>query len=147
MANFAESSADPRPSPQEFQKRGFLMSVPHVNTTLRSRTFEIHRDVDLTGISGVGVVADGCVFPDGTTVVRWREVGGEHYERGVRATTVVFPSVNAVEALHGHGGATRLVFHDEVNKTGHSKGPHLHFEAGRSLNGDPSMYPISEDPA
>jgi hypothetical protein len=140
------------------------MSVPHVNTTLRSRTFEIHRDVDLTGISGVGVVADGCVFPDGTTVVRWREVGGEHYERGVRATTVVFPSVSAVEALHGHGGATRLVFHDEVNKaaddsvndsgcTGHSRGPHLHFGASaedrtqRSLYGDPSMYPVHEDPA
>lgn len=75
------------------------------------RTFHLQRDVDMTGLSGTGRVADGCVFPDGTTVVRWREVEGEHYERGVRATTVVFPNPEAVEALHGHEGATRLVWH------------------------------------
>lgn len=72
------------------------------------RLFELHRDVDRTGLSGTGVVAEGVEFSDGTTVVRWREVEGPHYERGVRATTVIFPSVQAVEALHGHGGATRI---------------------------------------
>ncbi|MBN0039368.1 hypothetical protein JN535_04160 [Cellulosimicrobium cellulans] len=74
------------------------------------RTFELHRDVDVSGISGTGVVADGAVFPDGTTVVRWRDVDGPAAERGVRPTTVVFPTVEAVEALHGHAGATRLVW-------------------------------------
>lgn len=77
-----------------------------------TRTFEIHRDTDISGISGTGIVADGAVFLDGTTVVRWREVTGENYDRGVRATTVVFPNIEAVEALHGHNGATRLVFAD-----------------------------------
>ncbi|WP_206153854.1 hypothetical protein [Cellulosimicrobium aquatile] len=74
------------------------------------RTFELHRDVDVSGISGTGVVADGAVFPDATTVVRWRDVDGPAAERGVLPTTVVFPSVDAVEALHGHAGATRLVW-------------------------------------
>ena len=49
-------------------------------------------------------------FSDGTAVVRWREVTGPNYDRGVRATTVVFPNVEAVEALHGHNGATRIVW-------------------------------------
>ena len=74
------------------------------------RTFELFRAEDVSGISGTGVVAEGVEFSDGTTVVRWREVTGPNYDRGVRATTVVFPSAEAVEALHGHGGATRIVW-------------------------------------
>ena len=86
-------------------------AIPEVPAT---RRFTIQRDVDVTGLSGTGPVADGVQFPDGTTVVRWRELPDdhEHYRRGVRATTVVFESARAVEALHGHGGATRLVWHD-----------------------------------
>jgi len=75
-----------------------------------TRTFILYRDQDITGISGTGPVADGVVFPDDTTVVRWRDLGGPAAERGVRPTTVMFPSVEAVEALHGHGGATRIVW-------------------------------------
>lgn len=29
------------------------------------RLFELQRDVDVTGYSGVGVVADGVIWPDG----------------------------------------------------------------------------------
>ncbi|WP_218717046.1 hypothetical protein [Nocardia sp. MH4] len=65
------------------------------------RTFEFRRDRDLSGVSGTGVVADGVVFDDGTTVVHWR---GEH------RSTVVWPSVEAAIAVHGHDGATRLVY-------------------------------------
>ena len=75
------------------------------------RTFHLQRDEDMSGLSGTGVVAEGVEFDDGTTVVRWREITGPNYDRGVRATTVVFPSVEAVEALHGHNGATRIVWH------------------------------------
>jgi len=76
------------------------------------RTFHLQRDVDMSGLSGTGIVAEGVEFDDGTTVVRWREVEGAHYDRGVRATTVIFPNADAVEALHGHGGATRMVWDD-----------------------------------
>jgi hypothetical protein len=74
------------------------------------QTFRLIREVDVSGISGVGVVAEGCVFSDGTTVVRWLELDEDNpnYQRGVRATTVVFPSIEAVEALHGHNGATDI---------------------------------------
>ena len=80
----------------------------------RTITFTMQRDQDITGVSGTGAVAHGAVFPDGTTVVRWRELapGDPNYDRGVRATTVVFPNFAAVEALHGHAGATRIDFND-----------------------------------
>ena len=68
-----------------------------------TRTFQLHRDHDVSGISGTGVVADGVTFPDGVTVIRWR---------GERQSTVVWPSVDDVVAIHGHGGATRLVWDD-----------------------------------
>lgn len=80
------------------------------------RRFQVVRDYDPTGMSGTGVVADGCQWSmDGTTVVRWRELpeDSENYKRGVRSTTVIFPNVEAVEALHGHNGATRLYWLDE----------------------------------
>lgn len=79
-----------------------------------TRTFRVIRDTDITGLSGTGVVAHGATFPDGTTVVRWRELDptDPNYARGVRATTVVFPNAEAVEALHGHNGATTLAYDD-----------------------------------
>lgn len=75
------------------------------------KTFILYRDEDVTGISGTGPVADGVVFPgDGTTVMRWRDVRGPAAEPGVSPTTVVFENIDAVRALHGHGGATRIVW-------------------------------------
>lgn len=70
-----------------------------------SRRFHLERDVDVSGISGTGIVAEGIEFTDGTTVIRW--VTGDH------RSTVVWPSIAAVEAIHGHGGATRIVWNVE----------------------------------
>lgn len=81
---------------------------------MSTRTFTIHRDHDVTGISGTGHVADGVVFPDGVAVIRWRDLGLEAAQRGVRPTTVVFDSIESVEALHGHNGATRIVWGSET---------------------------------
>lgn len=67
------------------------------------RTFEFHRDYDVTGYSGTGVVAEGVTFDDGVTVVHWR---------GERRSTVVWQSVEDAIAVHGHDGATRLVWTD-----------------------------------
>lgn len=63
------------------------------------RTFRLQRDIDETGISGVGVVAEGVEFGDGSCVVRWT---------GERASTVCWSSISDVEAIHGHGGKTRV---------------------------------------
>lgn len=69
------------------------------------RRFELHRDDDVSGISGTGVVAEGVEFSDGRASLRW--VTGEH------RSTVAWDSIESAVAIHGHGGATRLVWLDE----------------------------------
>ena len=71
--------------------------------TVVTRRFQLERDVDVSGVSGTGVVADGVAFSDGTVVIHWR---------GVRQSTVVWPAIEDVGAIHGHGGATRIVWID-----------------------------------
>lgn len=66
------------------------------------RTFELHRDVDETGISGTGLVAEGIEFDNGKVALGW--IVGEHQ------SVVVWDSIESVEVIHGHGGKTRVVF-------------------------------------
>lgn len=74
--------------------------------------FELLRTTDVTGISGTGVVAEGVQFSDGTVVLRWldHQTPEVHRTSGVRPTTVMHESIGSVLALHGHGGATQLVW-------------------------------------
>jgi len=73
-----------------------------------TRRFELHRITDITGVSGTGVVADGVVFPDGVVALRWRSDW---------PTSVVFHDrgIESVQAVHGHGGATRIVWLDMIS--------------------------------
>lgn len=69
------------------------------------RRFVLIRDRDVTGVSGTGIVAEGVVWTDGTVTVKWR---------GPRSSEVSWPGgVDDVEAVHGHGGATRIQWVDE----------------------------------
>lgn len=66
------------------------------------RTFELHRDIDDSGISGTGVVAWGVQFPDGFVALRWATE---------TASTVVYEGgIDSVLEIHGHGGNTRVVW-------------------------------------
>ena len=67
------------------------------------RAFLLVRDEDVTGVSGTGVVAEGVQFFDGTVALRWL---------GEWPTSVVFHDrgIEAVEHVHGHNGATRIVW-------------------------------------
>ncbi|HEY0690883.1 MAG TPA: hypothetical protein VGD71_17820 [Kribbella sp.] len=69
------------------------------------RTFELVRYRDLSGISGTGVVAEGCVFTDGSVALRWR---------GNNPATAVWPDLESILAVHGHHGATELRWVDPV---------------------------------
>jgi len=69
------------------------------------RLFTLERDTDASGISGTGTVADGVLWPDGTVTIRWR---------GARPSTVNWGQIEDVQAVNGHGGATRVVFADEA---------------------------------
>ncbi|MFE7525854.1 hypothetical protein ACFU7Y_09025 [Kitasatospora sp. NPDC057542] len=65
--------------------------------------YVLRRDVDVTGVSGTGVVAEGAIFSaaaGSTGVTRWR---------GERGSTVAWDHARDIEPIHGHGGATRVV--------------------------------------
>ena len=67
------------------------------------RRFELQRDVDLSGVSGTGLIAAGCCWPDGSVVLHWL-TGSEG--------TSTFPSIEKLLETHGHQGATRIEWLD-----------------------------------
>ncbi|MCK9896952.1 hypothetical protein [Frankia sp. AgB32] len=67
------------------------------------RRFQLDRQVDVSGVSGTGIVADGVRWPDGSADVRWR---------GDRPSAVHWDRMEHAEQIHGHGGATRIVWLD-----------------------------------
>lgn len=65
------------------------------------KCFHLVRHDDVTGVSGVGVVAEGIQWSNGTVAVRWL---GEH------SSTVIWNSLEDAMLIHGHDGATEAVF-------------------------------------
>lgn len=65
--------------------------------------FLLARDEDVSGVSGIGVVAEGVRFSDGTVALRWTSAW---------PTSVVFHErgMDSVRAVHGHDGRTRVVW-------------------------------------
>jgi hypothetical protein len=63
------------------------------------RVFKVNRKADISGVSGVGHVADGVMFYDGTTVIYWRTQV---------PSVVVFHDLQHLLDIHGHGGATTI---------------------------------------
>ncbi|MFE2469765.1 hypothetical protein [Streptomyces mirabilis] len=76
-------------------------------------TFRVHRDQDVSGISGTGVVAEGVQFSDGWVVTHWLDQApmwepktDVWHHKGTRPITKV----------HGHGGVTRIVWTSEEER-------------------------------
>ena len=65
--------------------------------------FELHRAMDATGISGIGVVAEGVEYTDGRVSMRWRTIE-------MPASTCDYDSIDDVLKIHGHGGSIRVVW-------------------------------------
>lgn len=77
-----------------------------MNGTDNPRRFYLQRDTDETGVSGTGRVCNGVLWPDGTVSIRWCARSDfnsfTNWEHGM----------TAVEEIHGHGGATRIMWID-----------------------------------
>lgn len=67
------------------------------------RTFYLKREIDISGMSGTGRVAEGIVFDDGSVAVRWLT----QYH-----TTELSDNIETVIAVHGHGGMTVIEWID-----------------------------------
>ena len=72
------------------------------------RRFHLVRRKDVSGCSGVGVVAQGVAFDDGPVVMRWAKGKAD------ASSTGFYTSIADVEAIHGHQGCTEIKWLDEL---------------------------------
>jgi hypothetical protein len=65
------------------------------------KRFYLYRTVDESGVSGVGRVAEGVCFSNGRCVLSWL----------TRTSSIaVYDNIDDVETIHGHNGATEIVW-------------------------------------
>jgi len=89
--------------------------VPEQNSDAARRprrfltVFTLDRKTDVSGVSGIGVVAHAVVFPSGKCVVDWH-VGG----KGL----AIYDSFAAMVATHGHDGQTTFIEEEVVTLDG-----------------------------
>lgn len=74
--------------------------------------FALTRTADPSGVSGTGTVATGVVWPDGRAAMLWSGLepprGYPHCVRQLQ----LHADVAEIEAVHGHGGVTRVQLRD-----------------------------------
>jgi hypothetical protein len=64
------------------------------------RPFYLLRKEDVSGISGTGIVAVGCIFPNGQVCLQWLTY---------TSSIVIHHSIEDVNEIHNHGGATEVI--------------------------------------
>ena len=65
--------------------------------------FLLIRDWDYSGVSGIGCIAEGVQFSDGTAALRWRSAF---------PATTMWASLSDLLTVHGHHGTTRVCWLD-----------------------------------
>lgn len=70
----------------------------------KARCFVLIRGKDISGVSGVGEVAEGVCFSGGKVALHWLS----HY-----GAVNVYDSMDVVNDLHGHDGNTVIEWVDE----------------------------------
>ena len=67
------------------------------------RSFTLVRDIDDSGVSGTGTVAEGVVFANGEAALHWL---------GMKSSIAIYHSVDDLIEIHGHGGHTLIQWED-----------------------------------
>lgn len=73
----------------------------------RIRKFVLYRFVDVSGISGSGIVAIGTEFDGKKCVLNWVD-SKQHVN-----SLVIYDSIHDLEKIHGHDGRTAVMFAGE----------------------------------
>ena len=76
---------------------------------IRAKLFYLQRDKDLSGVSGTGRVADGVEFANGMCALSFHS----EYPH-----CNVYANMRALLEVHGHEGATRVIFIAEYGDCG-----------------------------
>jgi hypothetical protein len=67
------------------------------------RRFHLDRQKDISGVSGLGKVAEGCLMSDGTTILLWL----------TKTPSInIYRSIVDLESVHGHQNSTRIIWID-----------------------------------
>lgn len=65
------------------------------------KQFWLSRKEDVSGVSGIGYVAEGVIFDSGQCALSWY---------GITHSIVIYNSIHDLEAIHGHSGATKVIY-------------------------------------
>jgi hypothetical protein len=69
------------------------------------KTFKMYRHEDVSGVSGCGVVAEGCLICDtGEIIIRWI---------GSHSSINIYHSLDDALFIHGHQNRTKIIFDEE----------------------------------
>lgn len=71
--------------------------------SLKIKTFYLLRHSDVNGLSGTGIVAVGSLYPNGEAHMLWVSF---------KSSFEMHKSIDALIDIHGHHGATELVWGD-----------------------------------
>lgn len=71
--------------------------------SLKIKTFYLMRHTDVNGLSGTGIVAVGVVYPDGKAHMQWVSF---------KSSFEMHNSIESLIDIHGHSGATELIWGD-----------------------------------
>lgn len=77
---------------------------PDRRLSKKFRRFHLVRSEDLSGISGVGIVAEGTLYSNNKAIIVWT---GHH------TSVAIYDSIAEMEAIHGHEGRTVIEWVDE----------------------------------
>ena len=74
-----------------------------MNTQSNLKRFILQRDIDESGVSGEGLVAEGVEFTGGMVAMTWLSP---------HKCVNVYDNIKVVESLYGHNGKTKVVWID-----------------------------------
>lgn len=69
------------------------------------RKFVFERSEDVSGVSGIGIVAEGIEFSNGKTVIAWCVPGKPN-------SAVIYDNIHEAIEVHGHEGRTVIKWID-----------------------------------
>lgn len=73
------------------------------------RRFHFERKEDISGVSGIGIVAEGVQFSDGRVALHWES---KH------PSINIYASIEDLKEIHGHNGATQIIWDDPDKNAG-----------------------------
>lgn len=71
-----------------------------MKNTEKIKEFHLFRKKDISGTSGVGIVARGVILPSGKCALEWTTF---------HSSICIYQNIEDVTSIHGHNGATEVI--------------------------------------